>query len=303
MELRTGLRRRGRGGGCVRLSGRAGARRLLLDDLSSEERQGRRCGSSGQVDDRDRRRPDHADRYGGGDLLLYSRRRYLRRSRAFRTVVRRGFARSDSERLQRKCACSFRTRRPSGGPEVERPLQSVLCRRSGRRTQTRIERELSERAPAGDALSARRPDSHGGLPAVGRVARILRGAVRGVEVELLRRCVRRLPATDGEPRRRAAGTRFLARDDPGRNDCQGRFRGRLRAVLPLGDVSRFDPDRRAGARSLCGLQGSGAAYGGSDRVGRYDPARVRGAARRRECGRDAFRAGRNAGARVARDRG
>ena len=84
------------GGGCVRLSGRAGARRLLLDDLSSEKRQGRRCESSGQVDDRDRRRPDHADRYGGGDLLLYSRRRYLRRSRAFRTVVRRGFARSDS---------------------------------------------------------------------------------------------------------------------------------------------------------------------------------------------------------------
>lgn len=74
VELRTGLRRRGRGGGCVRLSGRAGARRLLLDDLSSEKRQGRRCGSSGQVDDRDRRRPDHADRYGGGDLLLYSRR-------------------------------------------------------------------------------------------------------------------------------------------------------------------------------------------------------------------------------------
>lgn len=73
----------------------------------------------------------------------------------------------------------------------------------GAGTQTCIERELSERAPAGDALSARRPDSHGGLPAVGRVARILRGAVRGVEVELLRRCVRRLPATDGEPRRRA----------------------------------------------------------------------------------------------------
>ena len=64
---------------------------------------------------------------------------------------------------------------------------------------------------------------------------------------------------------------------------------------------------RSGSTGRCAISMRPTRIGGcvwwADRVGRYDPARVRGAARRRECGRDALGAGRNAGARVARDRG